>query len=439
TANFEAGSPWYLPYADYCRNQKLAAGAYRNYNAPATRADFAVIVGGALPDEAITPINRIADGAIPDVAESYSYGSAVYKLYRAGVLTGIDEEGSYYPGKTLKRAEAAAIIMRILDADTRERLTFEMEMSAEMIYAHASPAVFFIEIFDSDGDPVKTGSGFFISETGLAVTNYHVIVGGSSARITTDDGEEFKVAGIFDYDWKTDVALISVEGEQFPYLEIQDFGRLRTGATVYALGSPLGLQASFSKGIVSQILREIEGALYIQIDAPISSGSSGGALLDTRGRVIGITSATAVDAQNINLSVPIGFINGMNRESAAPLESIRADIACYEDKNPAPDFGAYSGAKPFRTEDLYGGTVYSYRLSDMTGDADDIIDGYTHLLWQNLFVPTAHSTHERNEFQVFYNSKHSVQVEIGYEKNNDQECFTVIVTLMGDMYSDDWD
>ena len=308
---FTQGAPWYEVYADYALKNGIPVGAYINYSAAATRSDFASIIAGALPDEAVTQINRIADGAIPDVRESYSYGPAVYKLYRAGVLTGYDSAGSFRPGLSLTRAEAAAIIMRLADAGSRVSFSLAAELTAEQIYKKASPAVFYIEIFDEDQDLIKTGSGFFISDSGLAVTNYHVVIGATSARITTDDGTVLDVAGIYDYDWKKDIALIQVEGKGFKYLELADSSQIQTGATVYTLGSPLGLQASFTKGIVSQSLREIEGAEYVQLDAPISSGSSGGALLDTSGRAAGITSATAIGAQNINLAVPINFLAGL--------------------------------------------------------------------------------------------------------------------------------
>ena len=423
---FAEGNPWYAPYADYCRENGLAASAYRNYDAAATRSDFALMIAQALPDEALTPLNRIADGAIPDVAESYSYGPAVYKLYRAGVLTGSDDERAFLPGRTVTRAEVAAIIMRILDAGTREKFTLTAELTAEQIYRLASPAVFYIEIYDEDEELIKTGSGFFINESGMAVTNNHVITGASSAKITTDNGEEYDVAGIFDCNRKKDIALIMVEGSGFPYLEFADSEKLQTGATVYTLGSPLGLQASYSQGIVSQSLREIEGAEYIQIDAPISSGSSGGALLDSRGRVVGVTSATAVGAQNINLSVPINFIYSLDRSEYVPLKSILNTVSHYPDYEPAPDFGAFYGVKPFDTVSNRGRTTtYSYRLSDLPDDADTLLDAYANLLEQNLFEFFGYRDEDGDEFLSYFHWKYYFYVEFGINTVRGRECFTI--------------
>ena len=426
--DFAPGSPWYAPYVDYARENGIPVSSYGNMNAAAARSDFAAILAGALPDEATTPVNRIADGAIPDVWESYSYGPAVYKLYRAGILTGYDSTGAFYPGNSLTRAEAAALIMRFVNADSRVRFALAAELTAEQIYKAASPAVFYIEIFDEAEELIKTGSGFFISETGLAVTNYHVVIGAVSAKITTDDGEVLDISGIYDYDWKKDIALIKIEGEGFDHLELADSSLIQTGATVYTLGSPLGLQASFTRGIVSQSLREIEGSEYIQLDAPISSGSSGGALLDTTGRVAGITSATAIGAQNINLAVPINFLSDLSRESHVPLASILIPTKYYKDYYPAPDFGAFFEVDTFSTDISRSEASYSYLLSGLPGDPDDIIDEYMHLIEQNLFDRTGYMTRNDNEYTVYHHPWHYVMITIGTETVKGKECFTVTVS-----------
>ena len=427
SAVFSVDSPWYSPYVDYALEKGIIPGAYKNYNAAATRADFALIIASALPDEAVTPINRVVNGSIPDVYEHYSYGPAVYKLYRAGVLVGSDEEGTFFPGRTLRRSEAAAVIFRIVKPDVRLKFSPSNPLTAEQIYKLASPAVFYVEIFDSDGKAVKTGSGFFISESGLAITNYHVIIGATEAKITLDNGEVHDIAGIYDYDRKNDLALIKIDISDVPYLLCADSAKLQTGATVYTLGSPLGLHASFSRGIISQALREIEGTEYIQLDAPISSGSSGGALLDTAGRVIGVTSATAVGAQNINLAMPINLINKLSREAHVPLKSILTETAYYDGYYPAPDFGAFFKVKVFSTGTNIGGKSYSYRLSDLPGDPDEIIDIYTHLIEQNLFIHTSYQTREGVEYKAYYNSQHDTLMTIGKDVVEDHDCFTITV------------
>ena len=426
--DFPDGSPWYEPYVEYALSNNIIAGAYANYSVPATRSDFAVIIAGAMPDEAITPINRVDNGAIPDVLENYSYGEAVYKLYRAGVLTGSDSQASFFPGRTLRRADAAAIIMRVIKADTRGILSIRNPLSAEQIYKMASPAVFFIEVYDVNDTVLKTGSGFFISESGLAVTNYHVIIGGHYARITMDNGSVREVTGIYDYNRKYDLALIRVNVNNVSYLECADSEELITGETVYTLGSPLGLHATFSRGIVSQSIRRIESVDYIQIDAPISSGSSGGALLDAFGRVVGVTSATAIGGQNINLAMPINLINKLSDDSLVLLRSILIETEYYEGFHPTPDFGAFFGVEVFNTERGRNNATFSYLLSALKGDVNEIIDEYTHLVEQNLFVHTGYITRSGVEYDYYFNSQHNVSLSFGKDTVNNRECFTITVS-----------
>ena len=426
--DFQSGSPWYAPYLNYALRNGIPVGAYRNMNAWATRSDFAFIIAGALPDEALTPQNNIADGAIPDVAESFSYGAAVYRLYRAGVLAGSDETGTFFPGRTISRAEAAAIILRTVSADARVRLSLSPVLSGEQIYSLASPAVFFVEVFDDEGETLRTGSGFFISESGLAVTNYHVVVGATAAQITTDDGETFDIAGIHSYNRARDLALVRVEGTGFPHLELADSERLQTGATVFTLGSPLGLQASFSRGIVSQAVREVTGMEFIQIDAPISSGSSGGALLDSSGKVLGVTTASMRGGQitqNLNLAVPINLIREMSVDAHVSLDSIIIKTESYSGFEPAPNFGAFFGVIPFDTNNTRGNRSYSYRLIDMPGNPDDVIEEYTHLLEQNLYYHYGNTVRNGEDFSLYRNARRAGMVSIGVEVIRDERCFTV--------------
>ena len=94
---------------------------------------------------------------------------------------------------------------------------------------------------------------------------------------------------------------------------------MKTGETVYAIGSSLGLTGSLSNGIVSSAEREVEGQTFIQTTAPISSGNSGGPLLDSKGRVIGITTASLVDGQNLNLAIPVAEIDTLSTKNPTTL------------------------------------------------------------------------------------------------------------------------
>ncbi len=194
------------------------------------------------------------------------------------------------------------------------------ELTAEQIYARCAPAVFYVEIYDEYGWCTKTGSGFFLTPDGLAVTNYHVISGADSAAITVSDtGEVYDVLGVYDYSVDEDWAVIQIGGEGFQTLAVGSQDYDVGGATVYAIGSPLGLQNTISAGIISNPARLDDGMKYIQMSAAISPGSSGGALLNKYGQVIGITSATYTEGQNLNLAIPMTYLENANTEDWSPL------------------------------------------------------------------------------------------------------------------------
>ena len=119
--NFTQGTPWYQCYLDYAYQNKIISYAYYNcdVNHKASRAQFAEIFSAALPDEALSAINNVADNAVPDVKMKDSYSAPVYKLYRAGILAGGDAKGTFSPGTFITRAECATIVARMADSDNR--------------------------------------------------------------------------------------------------------------------------------------------------------------------------------------------------------------------------------------------------------------------------------------------------------------------------------
>ncbi len=140
---------------------------------------------------------------------------------------------------------------------------------------------------------VSLGSGFFLSGDGYIVTNNHVVVGGTTVEITTDDGKVHpgKVIGT---DTQTDLALIKIETQvDLPYVRLAK-AEPRTGEWVLAIGNPFGLGGTVTAGIVSARGRDIgEGPFndFIQIDAPVNEGNSGGPTFNVRGEVIGVNTA----------------------------------------------------------------------------------------------------------------------------------------------------
>jgi serine protease Do len=137
------------------------------------------------------------------------------------------------------------------------------------------------------------GSGFFISSDGYAVTNNHVVENGRNFEITTDDGKTYP-AKVIGTDSKTDVALIKVDGHNdFPYVRFSGT-EPRVGDWVLAVGNPFGLGGTVTAGIVSARGRDIGAGSFddfIQIDAPVNKGNSGGPTFDVQGEVIGVNAA----------------------------------------------------------------------------------------------------------------------------------------------------
>lgn len=137
------------------------------------------------------------------------------------------------------------------------------------------------------------GSGFFISADGYAVTNNHVVDGADKVEVTTDDGKTY-TAKVIGTDQRTDLALIKVEGgSNFPFAKLAD-SKPRIGDWVLAVGNPFGLGGTVTAGIVSASGRDIGNGPYddfIQIDAPVNKGNSGGPAFDTNGEVMGVNTA----------------------------------------------------------------------------------------------------------------------------------------------------
>jgi serine protease Do len=150
------------------------------------------------------------------------------------------------------------------------------------------------------------GSGFFISADGYAVTNNHVVDHAQSVQVTTDDGTVY-TAKVIGTDKKTDLALIKVDGKKdFTYVKFAD-AQPRVGDWVVAVGNPFGLGGTVTAGIVSARGRDIGAGPYddyVQIDAPINKGNSGGPAFDMNGNVIGVNTAIYSPSGG---SVGIGF------------------------------------------------------------------------------------------------------------------------------------
>lgn len=433
TISPSASGEWYQSYVDYAKENGIIAANYADYNAAATRAQFAQIIGAALPEEALTQINDIEDGAIPDVQQSTNYGSTVYRLYRAGVFTGSGSTGAFYPNNSIKRSEVVAVVTRMADPSLRMSVTIvkKTELSASEVFDQCASAVFYIVVYDKNGTATATGSGVFISSNGEALTNYHVIDGSYSAKITTYDGNVYDVSGCYDYDATFDLAYIKIDGSGFPYLEMNE--DVTTGEKAYAIGSPLGLQNSLTEGIVSAASQPYGGVNYIQTTAAISHGSSGGALINSYGELIGITTAYIEGGQNIYLAVPVTYFSSLSKGTEQTLSSIAeavldtySSVATYTDYYPAPDFGAYVGAPVYQTKTSGTAVAYYYAASAFNMDAKQAVNGYVDLLLQNGF--SYYNGEDGDDYTVLYYINGNYRIVLGFAgMDTESESYVIII------------
>jgi len=190
----------------------------------------------------------------------------------------------------------------------------------------ASKSVVLIVVRDATGKEIAQGSGFVVTTDGKIVTNYHVIEGGESAVVKFSSGAFFEVAGVLAVDSSRDLALLQATGQDFSPLPLGDSDRVQVGEQVVAIGSPLALEATVSNGIISAIRGStLDASLtLLQTTAPVSPGSSGGALLNMQGQVVGVTAFQA-SGQNLNFAVPVNYVIPLIVErSVKPLSTVSA-------------------------------------------------------------------------------------------------------------------
>src|SRR5665213_2031334 len=199
------------------------------------------------------------------------------------------------------------------------------------------------------------GSGVIISPEGYILTNNHVVDGATSVVVTLHDKREFK-ARVIGTDARTDIAVIKIDGSNFPSLTLGDSGKVEVGDIVLAIGDPFGVGQTVTSGIVSATgraglgIEQVED--FIQTDAAINPGNSGGALVDDEGHLIGIN--TAILAGNSGGNQGIGF--------AIPINMARSDMDQIVAHGKVEH--GYIGILP---QDVTPSLAKAFNLSDTTG------------------------------------------------------------------------
>ena len=163
---------------------------------------------------------------------------------------------------------------------------------------------------DANGKSISSGSGFFI-ERGMIATNLHVVEGvfkGYVKRVGTN--KKYPIIGIAAMDSRQDLAILIVSDFGAPILPLGNSDKVQVGESIYVAGNPIGfLEGTFSNGIVSGVREFRVDSKRIQITAPISKGSSGGPVLNSKGEVIGVAVSTITAGQNLNFAIPSDYLN----------------------------------------------------------------------------------------------------------------------------------
>lgn len=175
---------------------------------------------------------------------------------------------------------------------------------------YAEQSVFLVLGRNEKGRTISQGTGFFIGETGLAVSNQHVFEGGTEWMIRTKNGNRYKVTEIIESNKEFDYILFRVEmdkADQFPFLQAAE-KTPRKGTDIFVLGNPRGLESTITRGVVSAIRDQGAEEAVIQIDAAISPGSSGSPVIDMDGKVVGVATYKARDCESCNFAMNIQLL-----------------------------------------------------------------------------------------------------------------------------------
>jgi serine protease Do len=200
--------------------------------------------------------------------------------------------------------------------------------------------------------PAGLGSGVIINREGYAITNAHVIQGETALRCTVwfpqKDGtlrrttvEDIEIIAVNNH---LDLALLRIthpEGGEFLYAPLELDENIEVGQPVFAIGNPLGLEQTMSQGVVSTTQRSFDGLSYIQTDAAVNPGNSGGPLFNTRGEVVGITNMGIMALQGLNFAIPTRYVKDFirNREAFAYDKNNPNSGHSYHQPPPRSSFG----------------------------------------------------------------------------------------------------
>lgn len=233
--------------------------------------------------------------------------------------------------------------------------------TAQAIAKKAFGSTVLLVMEDAAGQPLSLGSGFIVGD-GQIASNLHVIEG-AARGYAKQVGQKAKhdIDGIVAVDPERDLVVLKVSGAGAIALTLGSSDAVQVGESVYAVGNPQGLEGTFSQGIVSSI-RQVGTDKLLQITAPISPGSSGGPVLNSKGEVIGVSVATFSGGQNLNFAVPSVYLRAL-LEKTGPTKPMAEAKPSKAQRSILSDLGGRS------VEGVVGGTfAWSNQLYEANGE-----------------------------------------------------------------------
>lgn len=215
--------------------------------------------------------------------------------------------------------------------------------------------VVMINIYDKNGKLLGSGSGMVISEDGKILTNHHVLAEGTTAKVVFQDQTTFTASKVLLDDPDRDLALMQINVSNLPTVKFGDSNLLEIGDNVVAIGSPLGMQNTLSSGLISGLhrifpldkMRDVE---FLQTNAPYTFGSSGGALFNMYGEVIGVTSnAAAFVGGELNFAIPSNDVTRFLKQPLTPMSFPEFELRVHEQQMQEMEHGS---TDPYEDEEL---------------------------------------------------------------------------------------
>lgn len=227
----------------------------------------------------------------------------------------------------MKRSLSILLILMMVFALPAQAGSLPFRDDVDAINQAAGSVLMLLVYQNREGSQLASGSGFVAFDSRTLITNYHVVAGGELVLAESDAGESFFLDQVIACSKEKDLAILRFKGDTgLAPLPLANDSALMRGQSVVAIGSPQGYKNTVSKGDISALVKE-QGMDLIQFTAPISTGSSGGALFDNQGRVIGITSSyLGADSQNMNFAIDIREAIALYEQAGQPTPLARMDM-----------------------------------------------------------------------------------------------------------------